>query len=78
MTKERLFKRRVRGRIAKTGESYTAARRQVSQKRDHVQAARARLGATADRRAVHAPSGAFETLPPCRFDVPPIRRALAG
>ena len=49
MTKERLFKRRVRGRIAKTGESYTAARRQVSQKRDHVQAARARLGATADR-----------------------------
>ncbi len=49
MTKERSFKRRVRERMSKTGESYAAARSQVSQKRDRVQAAGARL-ATADDR----------------------------
>jgi uncharacterized protein YndB with AHSA1/START domain len=49
MTKERSFKRRVRERMSKTGESYASARTQVSQKRDRVQAARTRLGATADR-----------------------------
>lgn len=49
MTKERSFKRRVRERMSKTAESYAAARSQVSQKRDRVQAAHARLAATADR-----------------------------
>lgn len=49
MTKQRSFKRRVRDRMSKTGESYAAARRQVSQKRDRVQAARGRLASTADR-----------------------------
>lgn len=36
MTSERLFKRRVRERMSKTGESYAAARSHVSQKRDRV------------------------------------------
>jgi hypothetical protein len=49
MTKERTFKRRVRERMSKTGESYTAARSHVSEKRGRVDAARARLGANADR-----------------------------
>jgi hypothetical protein len=49
MTKESSFKRRVRERMSKTGESYAAARSQASQKRDRVQAARANLAATADR-----------------------------
>jgi hypothetical protein len=49
MTKERSFKRRVRERMSKTGESYAAARGQASQKRDRVQDARSRLAATADR-----------------------------
>ena len=49
MTKERSFKRRVRERMSKTGESYAAARSQVSEKRDRVHAARARLAATDDR-----------------------------
>jgi hypothetical protein len=49
MTKEKSFKRRIRGRMSKTGESYTAARGNVSQKRDRVQAARTRLASTKDR-----------------------------
>jgi hypothetical protein len=49
MTKERSLKRRVRGRMSKTGESYTAARGHVSHKRDRVRAARAKLAGTADR-----------------------------
>ena len=49
MTKERSFKRRVRERMSKSGERYATARSQVSQERDRVQAARARLAATADR-----------------------------
>ncbi|HKA82599.1 MAG TPA: hypothetical protein VKD21_01965 [Acidimicrobiales bacterium] len=49
MTKEASFKRRVRDRMSKTGESYAAARSQVSQKRDRVQAARTRLAATEER-----------------------------
>lgn len=49
MTKESSFKRRVRGRMSKTGESYAAARSQLSQKRVRVQAARERLAATDDR-----------------------------
>jgi hypothetical protein len=37
MTTQKLFKRRVRERMAKTGESYTAARRQVAVKRDRLE-----------------------------------------
>jgi hypothetical protein len=51
MTKEASFKRRVRERMSKTGESYAAARSQVAHKRDRVQAASARLADTADRPA---------------------------
>lgn len=49
MTKESSFKRRVRERMSKTGESYSAARTQVVQKRDRVQAAHSRLATTDDR-----------------------------
>ena len=49
MTENKSFKRRVRERMSKTGESYTAARGHVSQKSDRVKAARTRLAATADR-----------------------------
>lgn len=40
MTTQKLFKRRVRERMAKTGESYSAARRYVAPRRDRVEAAR--------------------------------------
>jgi hypothetical protein len=50
MTKEKSFKRRVRERMSTTGETYAAARSQVTPKRDRVEAARARLAAT-DRPA---------------------------
>lgn len=49
MTEQKSFKRRVRERMSKTGESYTAARTQVAQKRDRVKAARTRLAATDER-----------------------------
>jgi hypothetical protein len=49
MTKESSFKRRVRDRMSKTGESYAAARSQLSPKRARVQAARERLAVTDDR-----------------------------
>jgi hypothetical protein len=51
MTKDRSFKRHVRERMTKTGESYAAARGRVVQKRDRVQAARTRLADTTDRPA---------------------------
>jgi len=56
MTKEKSFKRHVRERMSKTGESYAAARTQVSQKRGRVQAARASLSADrpSDEKAVDA------------------------
>ena len=43
MTTQKLFKRRVRERMTKTGESYTAARRHVARTRDRVGDADARL-----------------------------------
>jgi hypothetical protein len=49
MTKARTFKRRVRERMSKTGESYASARSQVAHKRDRVHAATGRLASTADR-----------------------------
>lgn len=38
MTTQKLLKRRVRERMSKTGESYTAARRHVTEKRDRLDA----------------------------------------
>jgi hypothetical protein len=49
MTENRSLKRRVRERMSKTGESYTAARSQVVRKRDRKKAAEARLAAADDR-----------------------------
>ncbi|HSL11887.1 MAG TPA: hypothetical protein VLA82_11295 [Actinomycetota bacterium] len=43
MTESKSFKRRVRERMSKTGESYTAARTHVADKRDRTEEARARL-----------------------------------
>jgi hypothetical protein len=43
MTTQKLFKRRVRERMSKTGESYTAARRHVAPTRDRLVAARVDL-----------------------------------
>ena len=43
MTTQKLFKRRVRERMSKTGESYTAARHHVAPTRDRAEADRARL-----------------------------------
>lgn len=49
MTKQKSFKRHVRERMSKTGESYTAARGQVSQKRERIRAVRTGSAAAADR-----------------------------
>lgn len=49
MTRDASFKRRVRDRMTKTGESYAAARRHVDEKRERVGAARGRLADTTDR-----------------------------
>ena len=43
MTTQKLFKRRVRARMANTGERYTAARRQVAPVREQLETDRARL-----------------------------------
>lgn len=43
MPTQKLFKRRVRERMAKTGESYTAARRHVAPARDRLETDRERL-----------------------------------
>jgi hypothetical protein len=43
MTTQKLFKRRVRERMSKTGESYTAARRHVAPERDRLETDRTRL-----------------------------------
>jgi hypothetical protein len=49
MTKDKTFKRHVRDRMAKTGESYAAARTHATEKRERVEAARGRLADTSDR-----------------------------
>jgi hypothetical protein len=54
MTEGKSFKRRIRARMSKTGESYTTARSQVAQKRDRNQAARTRLAAASDERVSDA------------------------
>jgi len=43
MTTQKLFKRRVRERMSKTGESYAAARRHVAPGRERLETARRRL-----------------------------------
>jgi hypothetical protein len=48
MTEDKKFKRRVRERMSKTGESYTAARTHVAKKRDSNRVARARLASAHD------------------------------
>jgi len=48
MTTQRLFKRRVRERMAKTGESYTAARRHAARTRDRLASARVDLSGATD------------------------------
>lgn len=53
MTTEKSFKRRVRDRMAKTGESYTTARSQLVQKRERAQSTRPKLLA-ADKPATDA------------------------
>jgi hypothetical protein len=50
MTESKSFKRRVRERMSKTGESYTAARSHVAEKRDRTKAAKARLADTTAER----------------------------
>jgi Domain of unknown function (DUF4287) len=47
VTEDKSFKRRVRERMSKTGESYTAARGHVAQKRDRIKATRTILAADA-------------------------------
>lgn len=49
MTENRAFKRRVRDRMSKTGETYTAARAQVSKKSEGNESAKARSATTDDR-----------------------------
>jgi hypothetical protein len=49
MTEDKSFKRRVRERMSKTGESYATARSHVVEKRDRNRAARTRLAASDDR-----------------------------
>ena len=49
MTEDKSFKRRVRERMSKTGESYATARSHVAEKRDRNLAARTRLAASDDR-----------------------------
>jgi hypothetical protein len=50
MTESKSFKRRVRERMSKTGESYTAARSHLAAKRDRADAAQERLAGTSGDR----------------------------
>lgn len=65
MTEDKSFKRRVRARMSKTGESYTAARNHVSQKRDRVRTARTKLDVaempTSEAKLVEATGRSWET-----------------
>ena len=65
MTTQKLFKRRVRERMAKTGESYTAARRHAALTRDRLDSARMDLtGATelaSDQRILEVTGRGWET-----------------
>src|SRR5688572_5008270 len=54
MTESKSFKRRVRERMSKTGESYTAARSHVADKRERTRAAGKRLADTSGDRISEA------------------------
>lgn len=51
MTTQKLFKRRVRERMSKTGESYTAARRHVAPERERLETDRTRLASAKELAA---------------------------
>lgn len=65
MTTQKLFKRRVRQRMAKTGESYTAARRHAARTRDRLVSARADLSGAielaSDRRITEVTGRSWES-----------------
>jgi hypothetical protein len=58
MTTDKTRKRRVRIRMAETGERYAAARSQVVRKRDRITAATERLSSVGDRPSAEALLGA--------------------
>ena len=64
MTTQKLFKRRVRERMSKTGESYTAARRNVVVGRERLETARARLASAkelaSDEKLIEATGKGWE------------------
>ena len=57
MTRQKTFKHRVRARMAKTGESYTAARRMLIADGDHPEATPTNVEPPASDRAVTAATG---------------------
>ena len=65
MTTQKLFKRRVRERMAKTGERYTTARRHAARTRDRITSARTDLtGATelaSEQRILEVTGRSWET-----------------
>ena len=64
MTTQKLFKRRVRERMSKTGERYTAARRHVAGTRDRLESARSGLASAkelaSDEKLTEATGGDWE------------------
>ena len=63
MTTQKLFKRRVRERMSKTGETYTAARRQVVLKRERLDARTSLASATelaSDERVIEMTGRGWE------------------
>ncbi len=62
MTTDKALKRRVRERMAETGERYAAARSQVVSKRDRIAAATERLSADEDRPSDEAVLAATGTV----------------
>jgi hypothetical protein len=57
MTSQRTFKRRVRSRMAKTGESYTAARRMLIARGDHPESPTAAFDPPASGKAIAKATG---------------------
>ena len=71
MPTQKVFKQRVRARMTKTGESYTAARRQLLHKAAGPGAAGRRRMRTPRRRAeVAEPSRRPAAIPPMRWSSP--------
>jgi hypothetical protein len=61
MTTQKLFKRRVRARMAKTGERYATAREHLAERQARVPA---ETGGEADARATDGPASTLEARPP--------------